>query len=306
MYLEVYPDIIFIINFLLDFIILSILKVINRKDSRIGRRLAAAAAGALFAAIAGIFPWMNIMLRFFIMNIGAAVIMLPVAFGRMKKKEMIKQGISLYLITYFLGGLINSVYYHTNLRLYLIQLGNVVLSNIPFLFVFISVLLLIPVLLLLYRLYLWYRSSTLELAEVEIQLKDQSIRTKGLIDSGNCLYEPVFGKPVIVMEDQLLSGLLTPELCKELDHMKSYIEGKDTVPAAYPVLIEEYGITLKFIPYRSVGKEQGIMIGLVLDKILINQGKETICNRNITAAICDNRLSGTEEYHVILHKELIV
>ena len=306
MYLEVYPDIIFLLNFLLDFIILSLLKLVGKKDSKVIRRILAAAFGALIAAIAGIFPWMNIMVRFVIMNVGAAVIMLFLAFGRMKATELLRLGIMLYLVTYFFGGLLNSIYYQTNLKLDFIRLGNTIISTIPSLYILLPALLLIPVFLLLYRLFQWYRQNIRDLADVEIYLNDKSIRTKGLIDSGNGLYEPVYGKPVIVMENGLLNELLPAEVCIELENMKGYMEGKDAAGDAYSGLLEDYGLHLKVIPYQSIGKSQGIMLGLVLDKILINQGKGAICNKNITAAICDNCLSTKEEYHVILHKELLI
>jgi stage II sporulation protein GA (sporulation sigma-E factor processing peptidase) len=64
-------------------------------------------------------------------------------------------------------------------------------------------------------------------------------------------------------------------------------------------------LRLRIIPYSSIGQAQGMMFGLMLDHLVIHTGKETFCCNKITAAISDNSLSPKEEYHVILHKELL-
>lgn len=305
MFLEVYPDIIFILNFVADYILLFLLKKINRKSGTIKRRLLAAALGALSAVLTGIFPWMNIVLRFLLMNIMSSVLMLYIAFGRMKKADLLKQLVTLELITYFLGGLMNSIYYYTNFRLYLIYLGNkLTFSNISGKFVIIVLLLVTPIVVILLLLFRRYQGNIRETLEVELSFKNHSIHTRGLMDTGNCLYEPIFRKPVIIVENKLLEDLLPAEYLTELKNAKNYMESSD-FGFVKPELENEHLPSLRIIPYQSIGEPQGMMLGLVLDKVLIYKGKETVCNEKVTAAICDNHLSTKEEYHVILHKELL-
>ena len=305
MYLEVYPDIIFILNFFLDLIILQILKKISRKKSSVGRRIAGACVGALAAVLLGIFPWMNIILRFIIINVVASVLMLLLAFGTMKVADLIKQAITLYLITYVLGGLINSIYYYTNMRLHLIHFGNsIIFSNISGKFIMVIAILLLPVLVLLIWLYRVYHSRDREVYDVELIYQKGRIITRGFFDSGNCLYDPIFKKPVIIIENSLLNELLTPEQHRVYELLRIGTDPSEADPSgkecqAMPTL------SLRMIPYQSIGKQHGIMPGLVLDKVLIHKGTEIRCNEKVTAAICDNRLSTREEYHIILHKDLI-
>ncbi|MDD3173684.1 MAG: sigma-E processing peptidase SpoIIGA [Herbinix sp.] len=300
MYLEIYPDIIFILNFFIDFILLFLLKKVNRKTSNVKKMIGASALGAAFAAVASIFPWMNIVIRFVFMNVVAAVIMLRLAFGRMKRMEMLKQVIALYLITYFAGGMINSIYYYTNFRETLINFGNsFVLSNLKWNIIIIVMLCLVPTTYLILWILRWYQSERKETYDVELFYDNQSIHTKGLMDSGNCLYDPIFKKPVMVVENVLIKDLLPAWACSELDAAKKCVEGNEFN------FDDNHVLHLRFIPYQSIGKAKGIMVGLMLDKVLINTGKETICNEKVTAAICDNHLSTNDDYHVLLHKELI-
>ena len=305
MYLEVYPDIIFVLNFFIDLILLFMLKKVNRKRSNILRLIGAAATGAFFAVFVGIFLWMNVLIRFLLMNVAAAVLMLFIAFGRLKLTDLLKQVITLYLLTYFVGGLMNSIYYHTNLRLYLLNLGNSLsFSNISWNFVITVMLLMIPTILILIYLSRWYHSNVRETYEVELIIENRSIHTTGLMDSGNCLYDPIFRRPIIVVESSLMKELLSDEFNKDIENAKKYLDGNNLNTDQWDIG-KEHVLRLRFIPYQSIGKSQGMMLGLLLDKILIHTGKETICNEKVTAAICDNHLSTKDDYHVILHKELM-
>jgi Sporulation factor SpoIIGA. len=266
--------------------------------------LGASAIGGVFSALAGIFPWMDAILRFLLLNVAVAVLMIWTAFGRMKKREMVKQVIALYLITYLAGGLINSIYYYTDVREKLFHIGNsLILSNLSWKMILPLMLAFIPAAFLILWMHRWYQSERKETYEVELYYKDQSIHTKGLMDSGNCLYDPIFKKPVMVIENRLLQELLPAQKYQELEAVKNCLDGNDM--SELPEIGNEYGLSLKFIPYQSIGKEKGMMLGLVLDKVIVHSGKETLCNERVTAAICDNHLSVKDDYHILLHKELI-
>lgn len=304
MYLEVYPDIIFILNFFIDFILLYLLKKVNRKSSNIPRLIGAAAVGGVVAVIVGIFPWMDVVIRFLLMNIAASILMILIAFGRCKPPDLFKQVVVLYLITYFVGGLINSIYYHINFKLLLMKLGNgMIFSNIPMKFVVITFLVLTPAVLLLIWLLRWYQNNSPQTFEVELVLEDRKICTRGLMDTGNCLYDPIYKRPVMVIEDSLIEKLLSTEFRKELEEAKNYVQRNDFDISKWN-MESEHLLRLRFVPYRSVDKT-GMMLGLILDKVLIHTGKETICNEKVIAAICENHLSTKDNYHVILHTGLL-
>lgn len=321
MYLEIYPDIVFILNFCIDFILLFLVKLVNRKRSRLLRLCCGAIVGGLFAVLISILPWINSLTGFlrsaFLINVLSVIIkittiplMLYITFGKMKLTDLIKQGISFCLITYFVGGLMNSIYYDTGLRLHLLNLGDaIMLSNISWTFVLvvmIGVILLAIGLMFLWRLY---RQREKDIYEVELTLEGYSIKTKGLYDTGNCLYDPLYHKPVIVIERSVMNELLPEEYLDEFENTKNYLKGLGTEEEMATTLEQSDTAKkllhrLRIIPYSSIGKAQGMMYGLMLDQIIIHTGKETIFCRKVTAAISENQLSPKEEYHVILHKEL--
>lgn len=302
MFLEVYPDVIFILNFIFDFIILTLLKIVNRKKSSIKRRILAAVIGAIAAVIIGIFPWLNVVIRFFIINVVAAVLMLLVAFERAKVFAFMKQLIALYLLTYVIGGLMNSIYYNTNARIHLIRIGKLIIyQEITWVFIAAMIFIIVPVTILIHRLFRLYQSNNREIFQIELTYRNKKISTTGFLDSGNCLFDPILHKPVIIMEYGVLNDLFTPELKREFDYVKDELEGKK-VSSSERNLVKAHELNVRIIPFQSVGKQQGMMLAVLLDQVFIHKDSENICNEKVTAAICDNRLSSKGDYHVILHK----
>lgn len=304
MYLEVYPDIVFILNFIIDFILLFLLKKVNKKSGSMKRLMLAAAIGALFAAVLSIFPWCSVIIRFLLFHFIGSVLMILTAFGKMKKLDLMKQVGALYLITYFLGGLINSIYYYTNFRLFLIKVGKgLTFSNISGKFVIVIVLILAPVSLLLLKLFRYFKKNALETYEIVLFYENRSIEARGFMDTGNCLHDPVYHKPVMVVEASVMENLLPPEVYSDITAVRRYMEENITDVSRWN-LDNDHILRLRFIPYRSVGKS-GIMPGIILDKVIINTGEKSICVEKVTAAISDQCLSDKKEYNVILHKELL-
>ncbi len=321
MYLEIYPDIVFILNFCIDFVLLFLVKLVNRKRSNLFRLCTGALIGGVSAVLISLLPWLNYTSDFLFTSIiikGISVLfkiiviplMLYISFGKLKWTDLLKQGISFCLITYFVGGLMNSIYYETGLKLYLMNLGDTIMfSNISLTFVAVSMGLI--AVLSAGLIFLWglYKRKEKEIYEVELMLEGRSIKTKGLYDTGNCLYDPLYHKPVIVIERFILEDLFSKEYLDEFENTKNYLKGLGTEEEMAATLeqsdtVKNLLLRLRIIPYSSIGKAQGMMFGIMLDQLIVHTGKETICCKKITAAISENQLSPKEEYHVILHKEL--
>jgi stage II sporulation protein GA (sporulation sigma-E factor processing peptidase) len=228
--------------------------------------------------------------------------MIVIAFGKLKLSDILKQWIVLNLITYFVGGFMNSLYYHTNIRMIFISIGNnYIFSNLSFLYIIMVIC--VVALITLFALWLLrqYRLHSPLVYDVELVLEDRHIRTRGLMDTGNCLYDPTLGKPVMIIENAIIDELMTPNIRQDMETARAYLDGKSEDIPGYSNNIFRFS----FIPYRSIGKS-GMLLGIRLDKVTIYTENESICNERVTAAICDNRLTGGRvDYHVILHKELL-
>jgi stage II sporulation protein GA (sporulation sigma-E factor processing peptidase) len=303
-------------------ILLILVKAVNRKRSGLLRLCCAAMIGGISAVLISLIPWVNSMTDIFpsvfiikvvstLVKIIAMPLMLVVAFGKMKWTDLVKQGISFCLIIYIVGGLMNSIYYNTNLKLSLLKLGDtMILSSISWSFVTITMMFIVLLAIGLLLLWRFYRQKEKDIYDVELLLEGRSFKTKGLFDTGNCLYDPLYHRPVIVIEHSVIEELLSKEFLDEFENTKKYLSGTQMEEEVASSLeqsetMKKLLLRLRIIPYSSIGKMQGMMFGLMLDQLVIHTGKETFCCNKITAAISDNSLSPKDEYHVILHKELL-
>ena len=92
---------------------------------------------------------------------------------------------------------------------------------------------------------------------VELSYKGKNLKLTALQDTGNSLCDPVTGGPVLVVDKDTavrLTGL-------SLEQIRRPVETIGTIPG------------LRLIPYRSVGTENGLMLGLRLQEVKIGNWK---------------------------------
>lgn len=98
-----------------------------------------------------------------------------------------------------------------------------------------------------------------EFFPVEIVNGGNRVNLIALRDTGNCLRDPVTGEQVLIIGDvqaQKLTGLTHGELCDPLQTIC-----RKRMPG------------LRLVPYRTVGRNQGVMLAMRFDQVKLN-GKE--------------------------------
>ena len=120
-------------------------------------------------------------------------------------------------------------------------------------------------------------TETRHIYEVILTEGQENAVYKALFDTGNFLTDPVSGKPVSVVE--------------ETDIMKKWLE-------RYP---QKY----KIIPYQSVGKEHGVLEGIVVDELVIQKEKEQVVKKEAVIALYKGRLSKDGDFQMILNHSLM-
>ena len=93
--------------------------------------------------------------------------------------------------------------------------------------------------------------------DVEVELNNKIIKTRAMIDTGNLLKEPITNTPVIVVEHTLLYECVPKEI---LDNLESILGG-ELVKIPEEVR-NEYISKLKLIPFASLGKQNGMLVGI--------------------------------------------
>ena len=121
------------------------------------------------------------------------------------------------------------------------------------------------------------KDNCLKTVVVYVPESQKEVRIPALLDTGNHLTDPVSGKPVCLI------GRKTAE------QIASCFK-----PEKYHV-----------VPFRSVGRDNGILHAYELRELVIEDGGQHIRKEHVIVAVCDTGISEESVYQMILHPRLI-
>lgn len=297
----VYIDTYFFINLFIDIILLFLLKQMVKQKSSIKRILGASIVGALGASITILFPDFPVLLRILFLYVCINSLMIVIMFGYQGWKTFLCLIFQFYMLTFLFGGIIQFLYYNGNIKSFFREVAKSRLYEKlqPFTLVILILILGVCVLPITY-LYNYIRFRQENLLPIQLYFEEKSVKAYGLMDSGNMLRDPITQKPVLIAEFSLVKTLFPDVLCEciydnlYLRNQVNYSEEKD-----------QYARKLRLIPYHSIGKKEGMLPGIIFQKIDVMKGKNKIETQNVMVAIYDGILSEKKEYQVILQKAFL-
>ncbi|MDY6327994.1 MAG: sigma-E processing peptidase SpoIIGA [Lachnospiraceae bacterium] len=273
----VYLDVFFMINFLMDYMIILITsKIAKIKKKRI-RKLAGAGFGALYSVIV-IKPLTNHLFKITLVNILVAAVMVLISFGFMSASVYIKNVLLLFVVSFTMSGIINYLYYSTIIGKYVRNVlsgnSNKVVNARKFILVSVLAYILLSAIV---RIIFIIRKDMELYYDVKITFRGKSVVVRGLYDTGNGLTEPVSGKMVHIAEYEILKPLL---------------EGDEKAKE-----------NIYVIPFHSIGEEDGIMYGIRMDEMVVLVDDEPKFLYNPIIGIYIGNVSKRGKYSVILNRE---
>ena len=117
-----------------------------------------------------------------------------------------------------------------------------------------------------------------------------------MIDTGNLAREPITNTPVVIVESSLLEKILPKEIINNIDNVLA--GDLDTVP-------KEYVSRLRCIPFSSLGKQNGMLLGIKADEIIVEKEEENKIFKNVIIGLYDKSLTKRGEYRALIGLELI-
>ena len=138
------------------------------------------------------------------------------------------------------------------------------------------------------------------LYNIEITLQEKRLKVKAMLDTGNLLKDPISKMPVIVVEKEQLYSLLPIQL---LDHIEEWIGGDEK----FLNQIEEKELTARFriIPFSSVGKQNGLMLGFKADQVEIEKEEDMQVRKDVIIGIFNQKLSKDKRYSALIGLDLL-
>ena len=191
MYYELYVDIFFMVNFMMDTILLLIVKKMILCSVSYGRILLGAATGAMLTCVVATGLQGRTYLQWILFYGVINTLMLKTGLRIRWGRELLKGWIFLYIASFLLGGI------------FLVFRPYLRVGSLFFLLAVLSYYLVQGI----WKILLLLTRRNHDYCEVELYLGKQSFRSKALIDTGNTLRDMVSGQPVNVIERQVVEQL---------------------------------------------------------------------------------------------------
>lgn len=295
--MTIYIDIVLIENLIMNYIILFTTAVVLKIKVNHIRLILASLLGAGYSIIA----YMGIIKVYssIILKIILSVLIIYIAFNPQNIKKMCKDLLLFYLVSFVFGGAAFAL-------IYIIKPQNILMKNELFLgtytlkTVMLGAVVAFCIIIGAFAIIKNKISKKDMFCEIEILINQKKIKTKAMIDTGNMLKEPITNVPVIVVEHILLYSCMPKEI---LNNLKEIMGGDfKNIPCD---IQEKYISKLKLIPFSSLGKQNGMLIGIRPEYVKVITDEQEKINKNVIIGIYEKSLTKKGEYQALIGIELL-
>lgn len=245
MYYELYVDILFLINFMMDYILLLLVKKILKCTATLGNIALGALVGALLTCLVVALPLPWWFIKFLLYHVGVNVLMLKLALHLQWDKKLWKAIFLLYISSFLLGGMLEYVrqYVEIGSLFFVLAIGCYYVSSGVW-----KILSLI------------FKTGQCR-CDVDLYMNGRCVTVPALIDTGNTLRDKFTGKAVSIIESQIAQELLDGEIPEGLRYISYHTIGRKN--AVMPVVVLD-GLRIVGEGEKWVDKP---MIGISEEKI---------------------------------------
>lgn len=282
--MTIYLDIILIENILMNYIILFATGFIQKLQMSKIRLIISSLLGGIYAIIS----YLNIIPIYssVFMKILLSIIMVYIAFNPQNVKKMLKTILLFYLTSFVMGGCALALLYIVSPQN--VKFENGVLTGIyPMKVTLIAGLIGFTIIQISFKLNKKQVKKKDMFCKVEISINKVKSEAKAYIDSGNMLKEPITKVPVIIVEKEKVNNLKNIDLNKVIGGDDKNIEN----------------LKFRIIPFTSIGKQNGMLIGIKPDFIKIIIDDTEIEIENVIIGLYDKKIS--KDYQALIGLELL-
>ena len=289
----IYLDIILIENLFMNYIILFATALVTKAKIKIWRLILSSALGGIYAAVS----FMSILEIYsgLILKILLSIAMIYIAFNAKTLKTMFKQLIIFYLVSFAFGGTAFALLYFISPQDILMKNG-ILIGTYPIKIAFLGAIVGFTIIQIAFKTIKTRMTKKDMFCEIEIYLEGKKQKVKAMIDTGNLLKEPITGEAVVVVVAEELKNIVPEEILKNVENI---INGKMIQ------IDDKYISRFRVIPFTSLGKQNGLLLGIKSDRVLIKLEEETKEEKGVILGIYDKSLSKNNLYNALIGLELL-
>lgn len=290
--MTIYIDVVLIENLIMNSIILLATGLILKEKIKKIRILLASLLGAIYSLVS----YLSILEIYssMLLKIILSIVIVYIAFNPQTMKKMWKDLLLFYLTSFVFGGAAFALIYIIKPQEILMKNG-LFLGTYPLKTIILGAIVAFIIMIAAFTVVKTKITKKDMFCEIEIWLNGKKIETTAMIDTGNLLKEPITNTPVIVVEHTLLYDCIPKQI---LNHLEELLGGDfNKIPKD---IKEEYLSKLKFIPFSSLGKQNGMLLGMRAEGIKVKDMDRERKQNNIIVGIYNKSLTKRGEYRALL------
>lgn len=286
--MTIYLDVILMENICMNYIILFATGLIVKVNIKQVRVIISSLLGGIYA-ILSFAPILQVYSNI-VFKILISVVMVYIAFNAKNVKVLLKQVILFYLVSFAFGGCAFFLLYFIRPQDILIRNGYLT-GTYPIKIALLGGIVGFVIVNIAFKIVKGRISKKDMFCDIEIYFREKKASIKAMIDTGNLLKEPISGMPVIVVEKQELENIIPRKI---IENLNTILTGGNT----NEILEEarEYLPKFRIVPFSSLGKQNGLLLGFIADKVVITQSEEKKSINQIIVGIYDKYLTKTGTY----------
>ncbi len=298
----VYLDVVFLINLLMDYAILWATARFGQLAASRKRLFAGALIGATYC-IALLIPGLTFLYGL-VFRLLLSLIIIGVAFAPLTLSKFLRACGYFYLIAFCMGGaILGSLYLlSSNPELFMTVTRMVRgLTEVPAIWLLAGIV--VAVILGKWGAALIRRTINKAFFRVPltISIEGQNLTIPALLDTGNQLKDPLTQAPVVIAEYAAVETFLPPEL-KEVFQRSPELDLKSMAEELSKSL---WSSRFRLIPFSSIGKHHGMLLGLRPDEVSIQVEDRKVVTQNVVVGIYNKPLCPQGSYRALLHPDLL-
>lgn len=293
--MTIYLDIVLIENLCMNYIILFAAGFIMKIKMNHIRLILSGLIGGIYAILA----YMNILPMYSTMwmKVILSIAMTYIAFAPKGIKTLLKELIMFYLVSFVFGGCAFALLYFVKPQDIFMKDG-VYIGTYPIKIALLGGIVGFVVIHIAFKFVKSKMNKKELIYNVEIKIEEKILKIKALLDTGNMLKDPITGMPVVVIEKEKLKEILPQEI---IDNTEKIIGGDWTENEQN----YNYRARFRIIPFTSIGKQNGMLLGFKADEIKIIVDEEEITKKEVIICIYKEKLTKNNVYSALIGLDLL-
>ena len=280
--MTVYADVLLVINLFVNYVLLSCSSGIMKLPVSGSRLFLGAAVGSLYGLVIFL-PELPVPVEF-LLRLAASALIVFCTFGYKSIHMFLRAFFTFFAVSFAFGGIM-LVLWTTVAPAGMIYSNGIFYYDISLSVLAVSTVVCFAAVSLISH-FAARRAPRESVASVTVSLDGKTVKTNGLVDTGNSLRESFSGYPVCTGEASVLKPLLP-------DAVRAYLDGKPP----------ENGENLRLIVHTTVSGT-GIMPAFRPDYIEVKTISRTVRTDKVYIAVADRTLAGGE-YGMILNTQIL-